>query len=100
MKWALPRRRKEGRRDCFGRSIPADFTISFRRDALAESLWQYGEDELGEAALALSDEELHEVHRLAVWHHVNDPDPKQGAEADERAGRRTGGHRVLRAVGP
>ena len=77
MKWALPRRRKEGRRTA-GRSIPADFTISFRRDALAESLWQYGEDELGEAGLALSDEELHEVHRLAAWHHVNDPIRSRG----------------------
>jgi hypothetical protein len=74
----LPRRRKKGPRDCFGRTIPADFRISFRRDALAEALWEYGEDELAEPALALSDEDLHEVHRLAVWHHVNDPDPKPG----------------------
>jgi hypothetical protein len=38
MKWALPRRRKEGLRDCFGRSIPADFKISFGRD-LRLAVW-------------------------------------------------------------
>jgi hypothetical protein len=41
-------------------------------------LWEYGEDELAEAALRLSDDGLHQVHRLAVWHHVNDQEPERG----------------------
>jgi hypothetical protein len=65
-------------KDCFGREIPSNFRIEFRRDVLAECLWQYGEDELAEAALRVSDDELHQVHRLAVWHHINDPDPVEG----------------------
>jgi hypothetical protein len=65
-------------KDCFGRDIPDDFSISFERDLLAETLWEYGEDALAEAALALSDGELVEVQRLAVWHHRNDPDPDEG----------------------
>jgi hypothetical protein len=50
----------------FGRPIPENFRITFRRDVLAEALWEYGEDD------------LHEVQLLAVWHHVNDHDPGHG----------------------
>jgi hypothetical protein len=64
--------------DCFGRELPDGFSIKFERDVLAESLWEYGEDELAEAALALNDDELVEVQRLAVWHHRNDPHPEEG----------------------
>jgi hypothetical protein len=62
----------------FGRAIPESFRITFRRDVLAEALWEYGEDELAEAALDLGENDLHEVQLLAVWHHVNDPDPAGG----------------------
>ena len=50
----------------------------FRRDVLAESLWQYGEDELAERALRLSDRQLKRVQRLAVWHREHDPEPTEG----------------------
>jgi hypothetical protein len=70
----LPRRRRKATRDVFGRPIPENFRITFRRDVLAEALWQYGEDELAEAALGLSENDLHQVQLLAVWHHLNDPD--------------------------
>jgi hypothetical protein len=74
----LPRRNKVATRDVFGRPVPEKFRINFRRDVLAESLWEYGEDELAEAALNLGEDDLREVQRLAVWHHVNDPDPDRG----------------------
>jgi hypothetical protein len=66
------------RRDCFGRAISHNFNMVFRRDYLAECLWEYGEDGHAEAAMRLSDEELHEIQRLAVWHHENDPEPESG----------------------
>ena len=62
----------------FRRRIPANVNIIFRRDVLAEALWEYGEDELAEAALGLGESDLHQVQLLAVWHHVNDPDPPGG----------------------
>jgi len=62
----------------FGRAIPDDFRITFRRDVLAEALWEYGEDELAEAALGLGEDDLQQVQLLAVWHHVNDADPGSG----------------------
>jgi hypothetical protein len=74
----VPLRRGHKERDCFGRAIPEHFRITFERELLAEALWQYGEEELAEAAIRLSDDELHTVQRLAVWHHVNDPDPEHG----------------------
>lgn len=55
-----------------------NFRIRFRRDVLAEALWEYGEDELAEAALRLSEDELDEVQLLAAWHHENDPEPAVG----------------------
>ena len=70
--------RKSKSRDAFGRRIPANFRIKFRRDILAEALWEYGEDELAEAALQLGEDDLHQVQRLAVWHHENDPEPEIG----------------------
>lgn len=71
-------RRGERSRDFFGRRIPTNLRISFRRDVLAEALWEYGEEELAKRALALSENDLHEVQLLAVWHHENDPDPTEG----------------------
>lgn len=65
-------------RDYFGRPIPENFRIRFRRDTLAESLWEYGEDDLAEAALRLSEYELGQVQLLAVWHRLNDPEPHHG----------------------
>jgi len=64
-----------GERDDFGRQVPSNFNIVFDREDLADPLWQYDELELAEQALQLSDENLHEVQRIAVWHHENDPDP-------------------------
>jgi hypothetical protein len=61
-----------------GRRVSPDFRISFRRDTLAEALWQYGEDALAEAALRLGEEELRRIQRLAAWHYENDPDPAGG----------------------
>ncbi len=66
------------RRDCFGRPIPGNLRIRFRRDLLAESLWEYGEDDLAEAAFRLSEYELDQVQLLAGWHYVNDPEPNHG----------------------
>lgn len=65
-------------KDMFGREIPSRFSITFRRDTLAESLWEYGEEEIAEKVLDLSDPELHQIHRLAVWHYKNDPEPTTG----------------------
>jgi hypothetical protein len=45
----------------FGRPIPENVRVTFRRDVLAEALWEYGEDELAEAALNLSEDDLHHV---------------------------------------
>jgi hypothetical protein len=54
------------------------FWITFRRDTLAETLWEYGEDKLAEKALRLSESQLKRVQRLAVWHHLHDPHPAEG----------------------
>jgi hypothetical protein len=62
----------------FGRPVPENVRITFRRDVLAEALWEYGEDDLAEAALNLSEDGLRQVQLLASWHHVNDPDPSAG----------------------
>lgn len=67
-----------GVKDIFGRAIPDNIRVVVRRDVLAEALWEYGEDELAERCLESSDEDLHQVHRLAVWHRVNDPEPEDG----------------------
>ncbi|CAA9507963.1 MAG: hypothetical protein AVDCRST_MAG91-1453 [uncultured Sphingomonadaceae bacterium] len=60
--------------------MPENFQITFRRDLLAETLWEYGEDDLAEAALRLSEDELRQVQILAVWHHENDPEPETGPQ--------------------
>ena len=65
-------------KDIFGRKIPNNIRVVVRRDVLAESLWEYGEDTLAERWLVLSDEDLHQIQRLAVWHRVNDPAPEEG----------------------
>jgi hypothetical protein len=62
----------------FGRTIPPNFRIAFRRDILAEALWEYGEEELAAAALQLGEDDLHQVQLLAVWHDQNDPEPASG----------------------
>jgi hypothetical protein len=69
-----------GERDDFGRRVPSMFTMVFERDVLADCLWQYDEFELAEHALQLSDEDLHKVQRIAVWHYENDPDPATGPQ--------------------
>ena len=74
----LRRRTKKATCDIFGRPVPENFRITFRRDILAEALWEYGEEELAEAALDLGEDDLHQVQLLAVWHNVNDPDPAGG----------------------
>jgi hypothetical protein len=61
-----------------GSHEPQNFSVIFERDVLVESLWEYGEDALAEAALGLSDADLREVQRLAAWHHANDPEPASG----------------------
>jgi hypothetical protein len=71
--------------DLFGRPVPENLRITFRRDVLAEALWEYGEDELAEAALQLGEEDLHHVQILAVWHHLNDPGPRTNARVMARA---------------
>ncbi|WP_354697283.1 hypothetical protein [Paraconexibacter sp. AEG42_29] len=65
-------------RDCLGRKLPDGVLITFRRDVLAESLWEYGEVALAERALHLNDAELYEVELLTVWHHLNDVEPDAG----------------------
>jgi len=41
-------------RDVFGRDVPDNFRILFRRDPLAEALWEYGEEKGYTAAYAAS----------------------------------------------
>jgi hypothetical protein len=65
-------------KDFFGREIPDNFRIGFRRDQLAESLWEHGEDELAERALTFSESELYEAQLLAVWNYKNLPEPTTG----------------------
>jgi hypothetical protein len=74
----LPRPKKVATRDVFGRPVPENFRINFRRDVLAEALWEYGEDELAEAALGLGEDDVRQVQRLAVWHHLHNPGPERG----------------------
>jgi len=67
-------------KDIFGREIPAGTHIRIARDVLAECVWEYGEDDLAEQVLGLSDGGLEEVQRLALWHRLNDPDPEVGTK--------------------
>ena len=64
--------------DEIGRRVSSNFRISFRRDTLAEALWEYGEDALAEAALRLGEEDLRRVRRLAALRYENDPEPAGG----------------------
>ena len=57
---------------------PRNFEIEFERAVLAEALWEYGEDELAERAMRLSDRQLRNVQRLAAWHWHYDREPKGG----------------------
>jgi hypothetical protein len=72
------RRDTRSAKDALGRPIPKNVRIMFRRDVLAEALWEYGEEELAERALHLSEDDLHNVQLLAVWHRENDPEPPSG----------------------
>lgn len=65
-------------KDIFGREIPDNIRVVVRRDVLAEALWEYGEDALAEHCLELSDDDLHQIQSLAVWHEINDPEPDDG----------------------
>lgn len=64
--------------DIFGREIPGNFRIWMRRETLAESLWEYGEDALAERLTKESDEGLDQILLVAVWHRINDPEPREG----------------------
>jgi hypothetical protein len=65
-------------RDMLGREIPANTRISIARDVLAECVWEYGEDDLAAKVVDLSDADLEQVQRLALWHRTNDPEPVGG----------------------
>lgn len=65
-------------RDDLGRDISDATRLRFTRGVLAEALWEYGEAELAERAMTLTDSELERVARLAGWHRKNDPDPPEG----------------------
>jgi hypothetical protein len=56
----------------------ADFSIVFDRETLAESLWEYGEDEVAGAAMRLDESALAKVQTLAAWHYETDPQPSTG----------------------
>ena len=73
------------------RVIGPSFNYVFRRDVLAETLWEYGEDALAERALELSERELLAVQRLAAWHYDHDPEPAGGPKL-------TGGRCIARAM--
>jgi len=49
-----------------------------RRETLAESLWEYGEDALAERLATESDGSIDQILDLAVWHRINDPEPQDG----------------------
>ena len=77
-------------KDLFGREIPSNTSIRITRDLLAECCWEYGEEELAARVGSLSDDDLVQVQRLALWHRVNDLDPPGGprltnARIDTRA---------------
>ena len=77
----MPRQPGETQRnakDFFGREIPGNVRIWMRRETLAESLWEYGEDALAERLTSESDESLDQILLLAVWHRMNDPEPREG----------------------
>jgi hypothetical protein len=48
------------------------FAVHFSRTTLAASLWSFGEDELADRALELSDDDLRRVQAIAG--HYEDPD--------------------------
>jgi hypothetical protein len=73
------------------RRAPENFRITFRRELLAEVLWEYGEDELAERALRLKERQLRRIQRLTAWHEINDPDPTAGPKL-------TGGRLMARAA--
>lgn len=66
------------RRDRLGRAVPDGVHLHAEREVLAECLWELGEEELAERALALSDAELEAVGDLALWHRHHHPDPPGG----------------------
>jgi hypothetical protein len=90
------RKSREVKRDPWGREIPSNFTIQFTQGVLAESLWEYGEDDLAARAAELSASDLEAVQRFAVWHHVNDPEPESGPQLlSGRVDARARGNRLL-----
>jgi hypothetical protein len=68
-------------KDMLGREIPDWLHTVFTREVLAEDLWRYGEDELAEAAMKLSEAELEQIQRLALWHYVNATDARMASRA-------------------
>lgn len=61
-------KRSELRRLMKGRP---NFRVHFSRSAVAASLWDYGEDDLADLALAMSDADLLNVQAIAA--HYEDP---------------------------
>jgi hypothetical protein len=59
-----------------GREIPANTRLAISRELLAECAWEYGEHDLAERVSGLSDDDLDQVQRLALWHRTNDPEPE------------------------
>jgi len=78
-------------KDLLGREIPSNTSIRIERDLLAECCWEYGEEALAARVGTLTDEDLEQVQRLALWHRVNDLDPPAGP-------RLTNAHIEARAV--
>lgn len=56
----------------------SDFSITFDRETLAESLWEYGEDVVAQRAMTLDDVALRRVQELAASRYETDPDPARG----------------------
>lgn len=70
-------------KDALGRDIPDDHHLEFTRGVLAESLWEYGEEDLAERSLTLSEVGLASVAQLTLWHRLNDPVDSSGSEPSD-----------------
>ena len=44
------------------------FQVRFAKSQVAASLWDYGEDDLADHALAMSDKDLTRVQAIAAWY--------------------------------
>ena len=66
--WGRLMARRERRRLMRGR---ANFHVHFSRSQVAASLWDYGEDDLADRALAMTNDDLRSVQAIAA--HYEDP---------------------------